>query len=84
MNLSAGVAMSNHYLSTTETIKPLAIGLPKRFATLCAALFMSKGKDTKHADDRVNAALSLQQMANDMDSLQPSLAAELRAFASRA
>lgn len=76
--------MSNHYLSTTETVKPLAISLPKRFATLCAALFVSKGGHAKNTEDRVNAALSLQQMANDMDSLQPSLAAELRAFASRA
>jgi hypothetical protein len=76
--------MSNHYLSTTETVKPLAINLPKRFAAFCAALFVSKGGHTKHTEDRVNAALSLQQMANDMDSLQPSLAAELRAFASRA
>jgi hypothetical protein len=84
MNLSAGVAMSNHYLSTAETVKPLAISSPKRFATFCAALFVSKGANAKHTEDRVNAALSLQQMANDMDSLQPSLAAELRAFASRA
>ncbi len=76
--------MSNHYLSTTETVKPLAISLPKRFATLCAALFVSKGEHAKKTEDRVNAALNLQQMANDMDSLQPSLAAELRAFASRA
>ena len=76
--------MSNHYLSTTETVKPLVINLPKRFAAFCAALFVPKGGHAKHTEDRVNAALSLQQMANDMDSLQPSLAAELRAFASRA
>jgi hypothetical protein len=76
--------MSNRYLSTTETVKPLAINLPNRFAAICAALFVSKGGHAKHTEDRVNAALSLQQMANDMDSLQPSLAAELRAFASRA
>jgi hypothetical protein len=76
--------MSNHYLSTTETVKPLAISLPKRFATLCAALYVSKRGHAKNKEDRGNAALSLQQMANDMDSLQPSLAAELRAFASLA
>ena len=75
--------MSNHYLPTIETAKPLATAQPKRFATLCATLFISKGTDAKRAEDRVNAALSLQQMANVMDSLQPSLAAELRAFASR-
>ena len=75
--------MSNHYFPTIDTAKPLATALPKRFATLCATLFISKGDDAKRTEDRVNAALSLQQMANDMDSLQPSLAAELRAFASR-
>ena len=75
--------MSNHYLTATETIKPLPPSLPSRFASLCSTLFTSRGTDTNYADDRVSAALSLQQMANDMDSLQPSLAAELRAFAAR-
>jgi hypothetical protein len=75
--------MSNHYLVDTETTKPLVFALPNRFAALCATLFMPKGRDTKFTNDRVSAALSLQQMANEMDSLQPSLAAELRAFASR-
>ncbi len=75
--------MSNHYLTATETNKSLPLSLPNRFASLCSTLFAAKGRDTKYTDDRVSAALSLQQMANDMDSLQPSLAAELRAFASR-
>ncbi len=75
--------MSNHYLTATETIKPQPPSLPSRFASLCSTLFTSRGTDTKYTDDRVSAALSLQQMANDMDSLQPSLAAELRAFAAR-
>ena len=75
--------MSNHYLTATDTNKSLPLSLPNRFASLCSALFTSRGTDTKYTDDRVSAALSLQQMANDMDSLQPSLAAELRAFAAR-
>lgn len=75
--------MSNQYLTVAETNKPLSLSLPNRFASLCSTLFASRGTDTKYTDDRVSAALSLQQMANDMDSLQPSLAAELRAFASR-
>jgi hypothetical protein len=75
--------MSNHYLAETETVKPLVISIPNRLASFCATLFTTKGADTTCTDDRVSAALSLQQMANDMDSLQPSLAAELRAFASR-
>jgi hypothetical protein len=75
--------MSNHYLTATETRKPLPLSLPNRFASLCSTFFTSKGGDTKYTGDRVSAAVSLQQMANDMDSLQPSLAAELRAFAAR-
>ena len=75
--------MSNHYLANIKVIKPLGFALSARFATLWAPLLMSKGRDFKNTEDRVNAALSLQQMANDMDSLQPSLAAELRTFASR-
>ncbi len=75
--------MLNYYLATTEITKPLPISLQSRFASLWSGLFTSKSKDIKYADDRVTAALSLQQMANDMDSLQPSLAAELRAFAAR-
>ena len=75
--------MSNQYLIAAETNKPLFLSLPNRFANLCSALFASKDTDTKYTDDRVSAALSLQQMAKDMDALQPSLAAELRAFASR-
>ena len=75
--------MSNQYLTAAETNKPLSLSLPNRFASLCSTLFASKDTDTKYTDDRVSAALSLQQMAKDMDALQPSLAAELRAFASR-
>jgi len=75
--------MSNYYLATSEIAKPLPLSLPSRFASLWSGLFTSKGSVTKYTDDRVSAALSLQQMANDMDSLQPSLAAELRSFAAR-
>jgi hypothetical protein len=75
--------MSNHYLATSETAKPLSLSLPNRFAGLWSGLFTFKGSGTKYNDDCVSAALSLQQMANEMDSLQPSLAAELRSFAAR-
>ena len=75
--------MSNQYLTATEINKPLRLSLPDRFASLWSTLLMPRGSDTKSTADRVSAALSLQQMANDMDSLQPSLAAELRALASR-
>lgn len=75
--------MSNHYLATPVTAKVLALSLPNRFVSLLSGLFTSKDRNTKHADDRVSGALNLQQMANDMDSLQPNLAAELRAFAAR-
>jgi hypothetical protein len=75
--------MSNHYFVPSKTTKPLSLSLPSRFAGLWSGLFTSKGSTHKYTDDRVSAALSLQQMANDMDSLQPSLAAELRSFAAR-
>lgn len=75
--------MSNYYLAKTETIKPLAISPANRFASFLAALFTPTEAGTNEGADRVTAALRLQQMANDMDALQPSLAAELRAFASR-
>jgi hypothetical protein len=75
--------MPNHYLTATETVKPLPLSLTNRFASLCSALFAPKARENNYSNDRVSTAVSLQQMANDMDSLQPSLAAELRAFAAR-
>ncbi len=75
--------MSNLYLATTESIKPLVFALPNRFASLYTSLFTSQGTAGGGDKDKVNAALSLQRMANDMESVQPSLAAELRSFASR-
>ena len=75
--------MSNLYLVAAETIKPLVFALPNRFAGLYTTLFTSQGPAGSGDKDKVNAALSLQRMANDMESIQPSLAAELRSFASR-
>ena len=75
--------MSNLYLVAAETIKPLVFALPNRFANLYTTLFTSQGMATSGDKDRLGAALSLQRMANDMESVQPSLAAELRSFASR-
>jgi hypothetical protein len=77
------VAVFNLYLTATETIKPLVFAIPHRFASLCAGLFAFQGNTRETDDDRVSAAMSLQQMANDMEAVQPSLAAELRSFASR-
>ena len=75
--------MSNHYLANTEITKPCPLSVPNRFTSLWSGLFTTEGRGTKYTADRVSAAMSLQQMANDMDTLQPSLAAELRAFAAR-
>lgn len=77
------VAVFNLYLTATETIKPLVFAFPHRFASLCAGLFAFQGNTRETDDDRVSAAMSLQQMANDIEAVQPSLAAELRSFASR-
>lgn len=75
--------MLNFYLAATETIKPLVFALPNRFASLCTGLFVHQTKNQDVGNDRVNAAMSLQRMANEMEAVQPSLAAELRSFASR-
>ena len=83
INRFRSVAVFNLYLTATETIKPLVFAFPHRFASLCAGLFASQGNTREADNDRVSAAMSLQQMANDMEAVQPSLAAELRSFASR-
>lgn len=75
--------MLNFYLTANETIKPLVFALPNRLVGLCGSLFMPQTKNRSVSEDRVNAAISLQQMANEMEAVQPSLAAELRSFASR-
>lgn len=77
------VAVFNFYLTASETIKPLVFAFPHRFASLCAGLFAFQGNTREADNDRVSAAMNLQQMANDMEAVQPSLAAELRSFASR-
>lgn len=73
--------MSKHYLTATETTEHQPLSLKNRFASLYSTLFM---RNTNNTDERVSAALNQQQIANKMDTLQPSLAAELRAFAARA
>ncbi len=75
--------MSNLYAAAAESIKPWVFVLPNRFVNLCAALFTAPGTTSSGDKDRISAALSLQRMANDIESVQPSLAAELRSFASR-
>ena len=78
-----GAVMSSFYLTATETIKPLVFAFPNRLVSMCTGLFVLQTKDRDASDDRVNAAMSLQRMANEMEAIQPSLAAELRSFASR-
>ena len=75
--------MFNFYLTATDTIKPLVFALPNRLLGLCTGFFTLENKAREAGYDRVTAAISLQHMANDMEDIQPSLAAELRSFASR-
>lgn len=75
--------MFNFYFTATDTIKPLVFSLPNRLLSLCTGLFTSENKAREAGEDRVTAAMNLQHMANDMEAIQPSLAAELRSFASR-
>jgi len=74
----------NFYLVATETIKPLVFALPNRFAGLYTTFFASTTSDRADGNNCVSEALSLQRMANELEAVQPSLAAELRAFAARA
>ncbi len=75
--------MSSFYLTATETIKPLVFAFPNRLLHLCTGLAPHQTKVRDTSDDRVSAAMSLQRMAKEMEAVQPSLAAELRSFASR-
>lgn len=76
--------MSSFYLAATENLKPLVFALPNRFIGLCTGLFVNDTSANSQNSDRVNAAVSLHRMASEMEAVQPSLAAELRSFASRA
>ncbi len=75
--------MSSFYLTATETIKPLVFAFPNRLLNLWTGLATHQSKVRDASDDRVSAAMSLQRMAKEMEAVQPSLAAELRSFASR-
>lgn len=62
------------------TFKPLLLGL------LRAALLLvhpSKSRDEKNALRNLRNVLAIRRIANDVDSTSPSMAAELRALASR-
>ena len=75
--------MFNLVQNSTETIKPLVFSLPNRFAEVFVSVFTPQSSKQPSDNDRVTTAISLQRMANDIEAIQPSLAAELRSFASR-
>ena len=69
--------MQNFFVATADNTKPFFFSLQNPFS----ALFSSEKKAADQ--DRLVNTVGLQRMARDVESSQPSLAAELRYFASR-
>jgi hypothetical protein len=63
------------FVSASDTVRPVLSGIANPFA----AMFKSDRKLTV----KVKNTIALNRMARDLESSQPSLAAELRYFASR-
>ncbi len=71
--------MQSFFVATTDSSKPFFLSLQNPFTAL-----FSGTKSKKTADQsRLENTVGLQSMARDVESSQPSLAAELRYFASR-
>lgn len=67
--------LQTFFVSASDTVRPVISGIANPFA----AMFKS---DRKQAV-KVKNTIALNRMARDLESSQPSLAAELRYFASR-
>ncbi len=70
--------MQNFFVAASDTVKPLFLGFNNPFTAVLKSYSAKSAEETRAAD-----AVSLQHMARDLESSQPSLAAELRYFASR-
>lgn len=68
--------LQNFFVSASDSVQPVLTSMGNPFA----AMFKSKQTTT---DRKVQNTLALNRMARDLESSQPSLAAELRYFASR-
>jgi hypothetical protein len=70
--------MQNFFVAASETFKPLFFGFENPFA----ALLRSSSSASK-SQERADTLQGLELMAQDVESMQPSFAAELRSFAAR-
>ena len=73
--------MQNFFVAASDTFKPFFFSFQNPFS----ALLKSHGSTTttKTEQDRLETTTSLQRMAREVECSQPSLAAELRYFASK-
>ena len=72
--------MQNFFVAASDTFRPFFFSLQNPFS----ALLKSHGTTTDPAvQDRLATSGSLQRMAREVEYSQPSLAAELRYFASK-
>ncbi len=73
--------MQNFFVAASDTFKPFFFSFQNPFS----ALLKSHGSaaSAKAEQDRLQTTSSLQRMARDVEYSQPSLAAELRYFASK-
>lgn len=70
--------MQNFFVATAETFKPWLLGFQNPFT----AMFRQYASHTASTAEK-ESVHNLDRMARDVERLQPSLAAELRSFASR-
>lgn len=75
--------MSTIHLAATDITKPRMFGLPNRLARWLAVKDTARCTQSSGDHDRINTAISLQHMANEVEAIQPNLASELRSLASR-
>lgn len=67
------------FVSASDSVRPVLSGMANPFA----AMFKSKTLSDRKLSVKVKNTIALNRMARDLESSQPSLAAELRYFASR-
>ena len=73
--------MQNFFVAASDTFKPFFFSFQNPFSALLRS--HSSSATAKTDQDRLETTSSLQRMARDVEYSQPSLAAELRYFASK-
>lgn len=70
--------MQNFFVAATETFKPLFFSFQNPFSVL----LRSSAVENKHLE-RAETSRGLENLAREVEQMQPSFAAELRSFAAR-